>query len=62
MNTRTSVLTKYLLFPYRQPDKSALSHYLQNKTILITGASYGTGEAVAERLADYQVRLIKLSG
>ncbi|MBK5143051.1 SDR family NAD(P)-dependent oxidoreductase [Budviciaceae bacterium BWR-B9] len=58
MNTRITALTKYLLFPYRQPDKSALNRYLQNKTILITGASYGIGEAVAERLANCQVRLI----
>lgn len=53
-----ATLTKYLLFPYRQPDKSALNRYLQNKTILITGASYGIGETVAEMLADYPVRLI----
>lgn len=58
MNTLTATLTKYLLFPYRQPDKAALNRYLQNKTILITGASYGIGEAVAEMLADRQIRLI----
>ncbi|AWH90024.1 SDR family NAD(P)-dependent oxidoreductase [Limnobaculum parvum] len=54
----SATLTKYLLFPYRQPDKSALNRYLKNKTILITGASYGIGEAVVEMLADSPVKLI----
>lgn len=51
-------LASRLLFPCLPVDKSALRRRLKNKTILITGASYGIGEALAYALADAPVRLI----
>lgn len=51
-------LASRLLFPCPSADKNALRRRLENKNILITGASYGIGEALAYALADAPVRLI----
>lgn len=49
---------QYALFPFRQPNREALSRLLNNKTVLITGASYGIGEALVNLLAGINVHLI----
>lgn len=49
---------QYALFPFRQPNREALSRLLSHKTILITGASYGIGEALATMLVGTNVHLI----
>lgn len=50
-----------VLFPIFKPDFSRLAHRLHHKTIIITGASYGIGEALSYILADIDCRLILLA-
>jgi short-subunit dehydrogenase len=47
-----------LLFPPTKVNKKKLHQASQQKTILITGASYGIGEACTRLLAAYDVHLI----
>jgi short-subunit dehydrogenase len=47
-----------LLFPYTRLNKDKLSVKLKQRTVLITGASYGIGEALAYKLAENDVYLI----
>jgi len=47
-----------LLFPSIRVNKKKLEQACQQKTILITGASYGIGEATTQLLATYDVHLI----
>lgn len=49
---------EYILFPTRKLDFNALAAEIQHKTILITGASFGIGEALCYRLADIDCHLI----
>lgn len=50
-----------VLFPVFNPDFSRLAQRLHHKTIIITGASYGIGEALSYILADIDCRLILLA-
>jgi NAD(P)-dependent dehydrogenase (short-subunit alcohol dehydrogenase family) len=49
---------RLLFFPFLGFSRAALQRRLAGKTILITGASYGIGECLAESLAATGVRLL----
>lgn len=49
---------KLLFFPFLWYSRAKLRKRLAGKTVLITGASYGIGECLAERLADTGARLL----
>ena len=50
-----------ILFPVRKVNLKKLAAAVSNKTILITGASYGIGAELALRLSHYPVKLILLA-
>lgn len=54
-------LLSCVLFPIIKPDFKQLEQHLQHKTIIITGASYGIGEALCHCLADINCQLILLA-
>jgi len=56
-HSRQTLLEK-LLFPARSTSIENRAKAVSGKTILITGASYGIGAAVAEALSGYMVTLI----
>ena len=56
-DNRQSLLEK-ILFPVRNINEKRLKERVSNKTILITGASYGIGAALASILAEYAVTLL----
>lgn len=47
-----------LLFPPARVNEKRLREKLEGKTVLITGASFGIGEKLAYRLADFPLHLI----
>lgn len=51
-------LLEHILFPSRGVNKDKLSAVVKDKTILITGASFGIGESLAYKLAIRGVTLI----
>ena len=56
-NNRQSMLEN-ILFPVRNINEKRLQERVENKTILITGASYGIGAALVPILAEYTVTLL----
>ena len=56
-NNRQSMLEN-ILFPVRNINEKRLQERVENKTILITGASYGIGAALIPILAEYTVTLL----
>ncbi|MCO6504461.1 MAG: SDR family NAD(P)-dependent oxidoreductase [Snodgrassella sp.] len=61
MSFTFTTLLGYALFPVFKPDFRLLAQRLQHKTIILTGASYGIGEAICHILADIECQLILLA-
>jgi short-subunit dehydrogenase len=51
-------LSEFILFPSQSVNEARLSKAITNKTILITGATFGIGEALALKLASYNIHLV----
>lgn len=58
MSGSLSTLIRRFLYPTHRVDSGKLKEMLQGKTVLITGASYGIGEALTYQLAQTGVHLV----
>lgn len=58
MSQRSYRLIEHFLFPPTWLNTNRLNKFVHQKTILITGASFGIGEALAYQLADTTAHLI----
>ncbi len=52
----SSNLLNCVLFPIVKPNYSKLNRQLENKVIVITGASYGIGESLVNLLANFKLK------
>lgn len=58
VNDRKYGFIEHLLFPATHVDQKKLHAALKHKTVLITGASFGIGEALAYKLATSEANLL----
>lgn len=61
MQTKIRTLAEYLFFRGPCIDQKQIDQHFKNKTILITGASFGIGESCAKRLAQTQCTLVLIA-
>ena len=61
MSAEKYTLIEHLLFPPARFDERKLAAFLDGKTVLITGASFGIGESVAYKLAETKANLILIA-
>jgi len=58
VDEKKPTIIESILFPGHTPGKKKLKKIVDGKTILITGASFGIGALLAEKLADYNCTLL----
>jgi short-subunit dehydrogenase len=61
MQSKIKILAEYLFFRGPYINQKQIDQHFQNKTILITGASFGIGESCAKRLAQTKCTLVLIA-